>query len=99
VDIVVDASVIIAVIVNEPSKSNIVQAAQGASLIAPASISWEIANAFSAMFKRNRITLDEALTAIDIYQQTIYQNHPKRHFDIDYTVHIERLKRTLQHLY
>jgi predicted nucleic acid-binding protein len=69
VDIVVDASVIIAVIVNEPSKSNIVQAAQGASLIAPASISWEIANAFSAIFKRNRITLDEALTAIDIYQQ------------------------------
>ncbi len=68
-DIVVDASVIIAVIVNEPSKSNIVQATQGASLIAPASISWEIANAFSAMFKRNRITLDEALTAIDIYQQ------------------------------
>lgn len=68
-DIVVDASAVIAVIVNEPSKQNIIQATQDASLVAPASIHWEIANAFSAMFKRNRIDLDKALQAIDIYKQ------------------------------
>jgi hypothetical protein len=28
--------------------------------IGPGSVTWEIANAFSAMFKRNRLTLDEA---------------------------------------
>jgi predicted nucleic acid-binding protein len=68
-NIVVDASAIIAVVVNEPSKSNIIEATQDASLIAPASIHWEIANAFSAMFKRERVSLDEALDAIDIYKQ------------------------------
>ena len=68
-NIVADASAIIAVIVNEPSKSSIIQATQDATLIAPASIHWEIANAFSAMFKRNRVSLDEALDAIDIYKQ------------------------------
>jgi len=68
-NVVVDASAIIAVVVNEPSKSNIIEATQVANLIAPASIHWEIANAFSAMFKRNRVSLDEALDAIDIYKQ------------------------------
>jgi predicted nucleic acid-binding protein len=68
-DIVVDASIIIAVIVNESSKPAIVQATQTADLIAPASIHWEIGNAFSAMFKRNRISLDESLKAVEIYKQ------------------------------
>ena len=68
-NIVVDASAIIAVVVNEPSKADIIEATQDASLIAPASIHWEIANAFSAMFKRERVSLDEALDAIDIYKQ------------------------------
>lgn len=68
-NIVVDTSVIIAVIVNESSKPDIVQATQKADLLAPPSIHWDIGNAFSAMFKRNRITLDEALEAIEIYKQ------------------------------
>ena len=68
-DVVVDASAIIAVIVNEPSKSDIIQATQGASLIAPASIHWEIANAFSAMFKRSRLSLEEAIKAVVIFKQ------------------------------
>ena len=68
-NVVVDASAIIAVVVNEPSKTDIIEATQDASLIAPASIHWEIANAFSAMFKRERVSLDEALDAIDIYKQ------------------------------
>ncbi|RMF04647.1 MAG: PIN domain-containing protein [Chloroflexi bacterium] len=67
--VVIDASAIIAVIVNEPNKPGIIQATQGLSLVAPASIHWEIANAFSAMFKRKRVTLDEALVALDIYKQ------------------------------
>jgi len=67
--IIVDTSAIIAVLVNESSKSAIIQATQKTDLLAPSSIHWEIANAISAMFKRNRLTLDEALTAIAIYQQ------------------------------
>jgi predicted nucleic acid-binding protein len=68
-DIVADTSVIIAVISNEASKPAIIQATQHSNLIAPSSIHWEIGNAFSAMFKRNRITLDEALQAVEIYKQ------------------------------
>jgi predicted nucleic acid-binding protein len=30
---------------------------------------WEIGNAFSAMLKRERITLEQAKTAIEIYEQ------------------------------
>lgn len=69
VDIVVDASIIIAVIVNEPSKPAIIRATQDVDLIAPPSIPWEIGNAFSAMFKRNRVSLDNALNAIGVYKQ------------------------------
>jgi len=67
--IIVDTSAIIAVLVNESNKSAIIRATQEADLLAPPSIHWEIANAFSAMFKRKRLTLDEALTAVTIYQQ------------------------------
>jgi len=77
-NIVVDASIIIAVIVNESSKPDIIQATQGADLIAPASIHWEIANAFSAMFKRNRLSLADALKAI-----AIYQNIPIRFVEVE----------------
>lgn len=68
-DIIVDTSVLIAVIVNEPSKPALIQATQGVDLLAPSSVHWEIANAFSAMFKRGRINLDDALNAVAMYQQ------------------------------
>ena len=68
-DVVVDTSVIIAVIANEPEKEMLVKLTQGADLIAPHSIHWEIDNAFSAMFKRGRITLEQALRAIKVYSK------------------------------
>lgn len=67
--IIIDTSAIIAVLVNESSKPAIIQATQQTDLLAPPSIYWEIANAFSAMFKRNKLTIEEALAAIEIYQQ------------------------------
>ena len=66
---VVDASVIIAVIANEPEKERLVEITRGTDLLAPASIHWEIGNAFSAMIKRGRVTLDQALSALEIYRQ------------------------------
>jgi len=68
-DIVVDASVIIAVVANEAQKNTLVRLTRGADLIAPHSVHWEIGNAFSAMLKRNRITLEQARTAIRIYRK------------------------------
>lgn len=66
-NIVVDTAVIIAVIANEPEKEAIIQVTQGADLVAPPSVHWEIGNAFSAMLKRNRVTLAQAQQAIEIY--------------------------------
>jgi predicted nucleic acid-binding protein len=68
-EIVIDTSILIAVIANEPKKRPLIELTRGAGLIAPQSVHWEIANAFSAMLKRQRITLDQALRAIEIYRQ------------------------------
>lgn len=66
-ELVVDTSVIIAVIVDEPAKDGLISLTVGADLIAPRSVHWEVGSAFSAMLKRNRITLEQAMQAIDLY--------------------------------
>lgn len=66
---VVDASVIIAVIASEPEKEQLIEITKGADLLAPSSIHWEIGNTFSAMIKRRRVSLEQALDAIEIYRQ------------------------------
>jgi predicted nucleic acid-binding protein len=66
-DIVVDASAIIAVIANESDKARLIGLTARADLIAPSSIHWEIGNAFSAMLRRGRITLHQALRAMEAY--------------------------------
>ena len=42
---------------------------QNAVIVAPPSIDWEIGNAFSAILKRGRIELDQAIEAIEVYQE------------------------------
>lgn len=68
-EVIVDTSVIIAVIANEPEKPALIAKTQGADLLAPRSLHWEIGNAFSAMLKRQRITLAQAVAAIEIYER------------------------------
>ncbi len=68
-DIVVDTSAIMAVIINEAQREILIDLTRGANLLAPASVHWEIGNAFSAMLRRKRITLAEALEAIRIYHR------------------------------
>ena len=67
--LVVDTSVIISVVTNETHKAKLISVTEGEKLIAPRSLHWEIANAFSAMFKRNRISLEQAKKAIEYYSQ------------------------------
>lgn len=68
-NIVVDTSVIIAVITNERHKQQLVDITYGADLIAPPSLHWEVGNAFSAMFKRKRINFKQAINAIKAYRK------------------------------
>lgn len=67
--IAVDTSVIIAVIADEPERAKIIEITKGATIVVPPSVQWEVGNAFSAMLKRTRITLEQAIEAIDIYQE------------------------------
>ena len=66
-DVVIDTSAIIAVIVDEPERNKIIELTTGNTLIGPGSIPWEIGNAFSAMFKRNRLGLNDAQKGLEIF--------------------------------
>ncbi len=71
--VIVDTSVIIAVITNEPHREKLLEITRGKELIAPRSILWEIGNAFSAMLKQKRITLEESLACIESYKKISIQ--------------------------
>lgn len=68
-NLVVDTSALIAVILNEPSKAKIITLTENATLIAPLPLHWEMGNAFSVMLKRKRYTYDEITKAILSYHQ------------------------------
>jgi predicted nucleic acid-binding protein len=68
-EIVVDTSALIAVITNEEHKPKLIELTLKAELIAPLSVHWEIGNAFSAMLKKKRISLEQAIAAIETYLQ------------------------------
>jgi predicted nucleic acid-binding protein len=76
--LIIDTSSIIAVIANEAQKSSLVSLASGADLIAPSSIHWEVGNAFSAMLRRGRITLEQAQAAL-----RAYENIPIQFYEVD----------------
>jgi predicted nucleic acid-binding protein len=77
-DIVVDTSVVIAVIANESVKETLVELTTGADLIAPHSVHWEIGNALSAMLRRGRIAVEQAIKAVQVYRQI-----PLRFVDVE----------------
>lgn len=78
-DIVTDASAIIAVIVGEPERDRIIELTRGNTLIGPGSIPWEVGNAFSAMFKRSRLTIEEAKRGLEIFREI-----PLRYIEPDF---------------
>ncbi len=65
----IDTSALIAVIGNEESQDQIVEITTGYSLFAPASVYWEIGNAFSVMFKRRKTSIESAMLALAAYQK------------------------------
>jgi predicted nucleic acid-binding protein len=53
--IVVDTSVVLATLLNEPEKHRLETLTTGVQLVAPGSLPWEVGNALSASFKKKRI--------------------------------------------
>lgn len=83
-DLTIDTSIIIAIVTNEMHKKKLINITKGADLIAPSSLHWEIGNAFSAMFKRKRINIEQAISALDAYHQI-----PIRFSDIELGIAVE----------
>jgi predicted nucleic acid-binding protein len=67
-NVVIDTSALIAVILGEAERDRIVELTAGNALIGPGSIPWEIGNAFSAMLKQRRLTLEEGRTGMAIFE-------------------------------
>jgi len=93
-DIVLDTSTLIAVIINEPERDKIIELTIGKTLIGPGSIPWEIGNAFSAMFKQNRLTLDEAQNGL-----TIFETIPFRYVQPNFVSTFKIAKQTNMYTY
>lgn len=82
--IVVDTSVIISVITYESNKLKLINLTKGKLLIALTSLHWEVGNAISAMFRRNRIELNYAKKALEYYKEI-----PINFVDVDLVSSIE----------
>ena len=93
-DIVIDTSALIAVIVGEPERDIIVDITTGNNLIGPGSIPWEIGNAFSAMFKQKRLTIQEAEKGI-----AIFKSIPLRYIEPDFINSLKISKKTNMYAY
>jgi predicted nucleic acid-binding protein len=78
VNLVIDTSVLIAVLVSEPERPQIIKQTEGYDLIAPGSVHWEIGNALAAMLKRKRITHEQVGVTLLSYERI-----PIRFRDVD----------------
>ncbi len=68
-NLVIDTSVLIAVMVSEPERAQLIRQTEGYDLIAPGSVHWEIGNALAAMLKRKRITLEQVRATLIAYEK------------------------------
>jgi len=66
-DILLDASAIMAVILNEPNKDTVINQTKNAMLVSPEVISFEIGNALISLFKRHKLTEEKLLEAYKNY--------------------------------
>jgi predicted nucleic acid-binding protein len=76
--IVIDTSAILAVVLEEPQRPGLLAATEGAVLIAPASLPWEVGNGLVALVRRRRLTAAEAVVA-----WTAYEAIPRRLVEVD----------------
>ncbi len=69
VDIVIDASCIIAVLEDEPERDSVLKKTKNSPLYAPSCLPYEMGNSLSAMVKRHRIDTSKAIEAIKMFEK------------------------------
>ncbi len=67
--LIVDTSILLAVLISEPERDHIIALTQDSDLLAPQSVHWEVGNALSAMLKRHRLSIAQALQVLDAYEK------------------------------
>jgi predicted nucleic acid-binding protein len=78
VQVVIDTSALLAVLLDEPERVPLVAATRGAVLLGPASLPWEVGNALVAAVRRRRLSASEAVAAWAAYEAV-----PLRLVDVD----------------
>lgn len=68
-EICADTSAILAVLLNEPTRPRILEVTRDVELQSAPSLPWEVGNALSAMFKRDRIDLGQARVALESFRR------------------------------
>ncbi len=93
-DIVIDTSALLAVIVGEPERDRIVEMTLGHTLIGPGAIPWEVGNAFSAMMKQHRLTIEDAQEGLKVFNSV-----PIRYVKVDMDNALSMAKRESMYAY
>ncbi|MBM3908721.1 MAG: type II toxin-antitoxin system VapC family toxin [Gemmatimonadetes bacterium] len=57
--VVVDTSVVLAVLLNEPARSSILRRTRGARVLVAGSLEWEVGNALITLLRRRRLTAND----------------------------------------
>jgi predicted nucleic acid-binding protein len=66
-ELMVDASVLICIILNEPEKKKIIALTEGMALVSPEAISFEIGNALSRMYKKHRLNEEQIIKSYELF--------------------------------
>ena len=66
-EVILDASAIMAIILNEPNKDNVIELTKNAILLAPEVISFEIGNALINLYLKHKITENGLIAAYKSY--------------------------------
>jgi len=67
--ILVDASAVLAVLLEEPEKQAIIRVTEGFDALSPGCLKWEVGNAFSAMLKRGRLESEDTKKGLENFEK------------------------------
>jgi predicted nucleic acid-binding protein len=67
-ELMVDASTLICIILNEPEKEKLISLTKGTELVSPEMISFEIGNALSRMYKRHRLNEEQIIKGYKLFE-------------------------------
>ena len=80
-DIVSDASAVLAVVLNEASRESVIERTSGCLIVSPEILPYEIANALIAVRRKDRLTDREALRAFNMSQRIAVRLLPVNIYD------------------